>query len=244
MALSFRTRLFVPVSLESGKTISLNPEQLHYLRNVLRLTPGVEIAVFNGQDGEWRSRIQILNKSDGQLQLEEQVRAQTIVEDLWLLFAPIKRDAIDLLVEKTTELGVGRLMPVITRHTDVTRVNLDRLRANVVEAAQQSERLSVPVVCEPQDLADVINQWPSDRILFVCAESGENRTPLLQTFAETPGCKAAILIGPEGGFARSEIDFLQQLQYVRLVQMGPRVLRAETAALAAVACWQAQRGDW
>lgn len=244
MALSLRTRLYVSTPLFSEQQVSLSASHVHYLRNVLRLSVGVELALFNGRDGEWVGRVATLTKDHGTVMIERQARPHVSAPDLWVLFAPIKRDAIDLVAEKATELGARRLWPVMTRHTDVSRVNTERMTANAIEAAEQSERLCVPEVLAPIDLPTVLATWPEDRLLIVCAESGVAR-PLYEVLQGLPrGGKVALLIGPEGGFAQSELDLLARLPFVRPVRMGQRILRAETATLAALACWQMVCGDW
>lgn len=243
MAVSLRTRLFVEPPLLAGATVALRPEQVHYLRNVLRLSPGVEIAVFNGKDGEWIARIDELGKECGSVLADRKLRDQTATPDIWLLFAPIKRDAIDLVAEKGSELGASLIWPILTRHTDVARVNVDRLRANALEAAEQSERLNVPEVRDPIDLPKLLSTWPAERPLIVCAEIGDAR-PVAQVIADLPAGPIAVLIGPEGGFARSELDTLLAKPFVKPARLGPRILRAETAAFAALTCWQALKGDW
>lgn len=240
-----RTRLFVTAPLADGQIVTLSAAQAHYLRHVLRLSPGVELALFNGQDGEWAGRIDTLARDQGSVRLETFRRAQVNAPDVWLLFAPIKRNGIDLIAEKATELGVRRLVPVITRHTDVTRVNLERLIANTREAAQQCARLDVPDVSPPVALASLLESWPAERRLFVCAESGP-ALPVAQAFQPadiSPNAPAALLIGPEGGFAPSELDQLARHPATCALSLGPRILRAETAALAALSCWQALCGD-
>jgi 16S rRNA (uracil1498-N3)-methyltransferase len=238
-----RTRLFVDGPLEAGQPLGLDHERAHYLRHVLRLEAGDPIAVFNGRDGEWLAVIDGFGKGWCSLSVAAQRRPQETLADLWLLFAPVKRTRIDFIAEKASELGVVRLWPVFTRHTDAQRVNLDRLRANAVEAAEQCERLSVPELCEPQPLDRVLAGWPAGRLLFVCAESGEAE-PAAQAMGRHRGLAAAVLVGPEGGFAKTELDDLGKLPFVVPVGLGPRVLRADTAALAALACWQATAGDW
>lgn len=243
MAASLRTRLFVEPPLLTGATVPLRPEQVHYLRNVLRLAPGVEIAVFNGRDGEWIARIDDLGKERGSVIPDRKLREQTCPPDVWLLFAPIKRDAIDLVAEKSSELGASRLWPVMTKHTDVSRVNVERLAANAMEAAEQSERLCIPEVREPVDLPKLLAEWPADRPLIVCAEIGDAK-PIAEVIAPLPKGPVAILIGPEGGFARSELDLILAQPFAHPARLGPRILRAETAAFAALTCWQALKGDW
>jgi 16S rRNA (uracil1498-N3)-methyltransferase len=243
------TRLYVDDPLGAERTLGLDHGRAHFLRSVLRLSRGAHLALFNGRDGEWLARIDGLGKGWASLVVESRRRPQDRAPDLWLLFAPIKRARIDFLVEKATELGVSVLQPVLTRHTDVARVNTGRLAANAREAAEQCVRLSVPEVREPSELFACLAHWPAGRRLLVCAESGAAR-PLDQVLrqaeaGETAKAEAswAVLTGPEGGFARSELDALGKLAFVTLVGLGPRVLRADTAALAALACWQAVLGD-
>lgn len=237
------TRLFVPDDLAAGRPLTLSPGQAHHLRSVLRLTPGAEVAAFNGRDGEWRGRLSELAKGRAVLEPLGRVRAPAAEPDLWLCFAPIKQARIDLIAEKATELGVSRLQPVLTRHTNVARVNVDRLRANAVEAAEQCARLSVPEVAEPVALARLLQDWPPQRPLLACVEAG-HANPLTAVAAELDAVAVAFLIGPEGGFAPAELDALADLPFCRMVGLGPRILRAETAAIAALACWQAAAGDW
>jgi 16S rRNA (uracil1498-N3)-methyltransferase len=243
-----QARLFVEADLCPAATIPLSAKQAHYLGTVLRLRAGATIAVFNGRDGEWLARIEALGKADATLSALERRHPQAPEPDLWLAFAPIKRAPIDFLAQKATELGASRLWPVFTRNTQVKRVNLARLRANAIEAAEQCGRLGVPEVVEPVSLENLIATWPRDRQLLVPDETGGGQ-PLADVLAPatdidvTPG-PFAILTGPEGGFARSELDELGNLASVSLVGLGPRILRADTAALAALACWQALLGDW
>ena len=242
---SYATRLFVEEDLAEGRSIGLDHARAHFLRSVLRLGRGAPVALFNGRDGEWRASVDGLGTGWASLQVERRLKEQSATPDLWLLFAPIKRARIDFLAEKATELGVSRLLPVTTRHTAVSRVNRERLAANAREAAEQCERLTVPDVAEPQRLFDLLGDWPSERRLLVCAEAGASR-PLAEVLveaAEGPRGPWALLVGPEGGFAESELDALRKLPFVTAVGLGPRVLRSDTAALAALACWQAVLGD-
>jgi 16S rRNA (uracil1498-N3)-methyltransferase len=236
-------RLFVESDLSAGASLALDPAQTHYLMHVLRRGVGDAVHPFNGRDGEWRARIERANRNACTVALLEQVRAQAPEPDLWLAFAPVKRAPIDAIATKATELGVGALCPVLTQHTSVTRVNLQRLRANAIEAAEQCGRLSVPDVHEPVTLGNLIAQWPADRSLMLCDESG-SAPPVADALAGRTGGKWAVLIGPEGGFAQSELDALGKLPFVTAVGLGPRLLRADTAAIAALACLQALVGDW
>lgn len=236
-----RTRLFVDAPLEAGQAVVLSEAQAHHLRGVLRLAPGVGLRLFNPRDGEWLARLDTLTKSGGSALTERRLRPPAPAPDLWLCFAPVKKDAIDAVVEKGTELGAAVLQPVFTRFTDVQRVNLDRLRAHAVAAAEQCERLDVPEVRDPVGLDALLAGWPAGRALLVCAEAGAAR-PLAEAAADAAGA-AALLVGPEGGFAPAELDALIRHEFVRPVGLGPRILRADTAAIAALAVWQMLAGD-
>jgi 16S rRNA (uracil1498-N3)-methyltransferase len=240
------TRLYVPDDLAAGLSVGLAAGQAHYLRSVLRLAAGAELALFNGRDGEWQGRIDGIGKGWCSIALGEAIRPQAAEPDLWLVFAPVKRARIDYLVEKATELGVSELHPVRTARTIVERVNVERLQANAVEAAEQTERLVVPRVHPPETLPALIARWPAGRRLVVCDERG-HAPPIAEVAGGLGGTLsggAAVLIGPEGGFTDSELDGLANLPFVNPVSLGPRVLRADTAALAALAILQALAGDW
>jgi len=248
------TRLYVEESLSPGRSLGLDHARSHFLRSVLRLAPGARLAVFNEKDGEWLAEIEGLGKGWCSLVLLEQRRAPAPEPDLWLVFAPIKRARIDFMAEKATELGCSLLQPVMTRFTAVSRVNEERLAANAREAAEQCERLSLPEVRETVTFDQLLRDWPSERRLMVCAEWGD-ALPVAEALqairAELPGGVPgersagpwAVMTGPEGGFAESELDALRKLPFVTPVGLGPRILRADTAALAAIACWQAILGD-
>ncbi len=246
MAARIETRLFVEDDLAEEVTVGLDHGRAHFLRSVLRLARGAQLALFNGRDGEWLARLDGLGKGWASLVIERRLREQAGTPDLWLVFAPIKRARIDFLAEKATELGVALLQPVMTRHTAVSRVNVDRLAANAREAAEQCCRLSVPEVRPVQDLFALLADWPAERRLLLCAEAGPVR-PLAEVLREIAAAGApppsAVLTGPEGGFARDELDVFAKLPFVTPVGLGPRLLRADTAALAALACWQAVLGD-
>jgi 16S rRNA (uracil1498-N3)-methyltransferase len=238
-------RLYVASGLASGVEAELDRAQAHYLRSVLRLDAGAAIAAFNATDGEWLCRVAEFGKRGARLSVEAQLRAPEpeAEPDLWLLFAPIKRGRLDWLVEKATELGVTAFLPVWTARTQVERVNLERLRAHAIEAAEQSERVSVPEIRAPEALQRVLAAWPGERRLVLCDESGAGE-PLSEAAARLPAGPVALLVGPEGGFDETELDAFGKLSFVTRVGLGPRVLRAETAALAAVAVFQAIAGDW
>lgn len=237
------TRLHVAADLAPAARVALDPTQAHYLKNVLRLAPGDAVALFNGRDGEWLGRIEAFGRGTAAVAVIGQRRPQAVEADLWLVFAPVKRARIDFLVEKATELGASELRPVMTRRTVVERVNLGRLRANAVEAAEQSERLTVPLLHEPEPLDRLVARWPAGRRLLLCDESGASPPAATALAAQSPGAWA-VLTGPEGGFAETELDALKKLPFVCSVGLGPRVLRADTAALAGLAVLQALIGDW
>jgi 16S rRNA (uracil1498-N3)-methyltransferase len=240
------TRLFVEADLAAGAQTSLGEAQAHYLRHVLRLGDGAPLLLFNGRDGEWRAMLDLPGKKTAAATVGERTRAQATEPDLWLCFAPIKRQRIDLVAEKATELGASVLQPVMTQHTIVERVNVERLRANATEAAEQTERLSVPEVRAPVDLMSLLATWPAERRLLMCDETGGG-SPIAEALGglDTAARQApwAILIGPEGGFAEAELAAVRRLKNVTAVGLGPRILRADTAALAALAVWQAIVGD-
>ncbi|MBV9859812.1 MAG: 16S rRNA (uracil(1498)-N(3))-methyltransferase [Alphaproteobacteria bacterium] len=237
-------RLFVPGALAAGDTVELDPGQAHRLRNVLRLAPGAAIAVFNETAGEFICRVEELARHRGRLAVERVLRAPAPEPDLWLLFAPIKRTRLDWLVEKATELGAAALVPVWTARTQPERLNRERLNMVAIAAAEQSERLSLPEIRNPEALEALMTRWPAARPLLVCDESGGGR-PIGEAVAElAAAAAAALLVGPEGGFAETELDALGKLSFVTRIGLGPRVLRAETAALAALAAYQAVAGDW
>lgn len=242
-----RTRLCCQAALgdggTAGQSVALTPDQAHYLRGVLRQGVGDRVLVFAAAAGEWLAEIAALGKSGGTLTLLAQTRAPRPGPDLWLLFAPLKAGRTEYVVEKATELGVARLVPVLTRRGDVGRVNLDRLQANAMEAAQQCERVDVPVVDPLVDLSALLARWDAGRTLFVAAETGPV-APLADAARRHPAGPAAILVGPEGGFDPGELDLLAGLPFVVPVGLGPRVLRADTAAFAALALWQSAAGDW
>ena len=243
-AAAVRKRLFTSATLFAGARTILDAHQAHYLRNVLRLEKNDRIALFNGRDGEWSAVIVTLSKKGGEAAVEVLRRPPAAEPNLWLLFAPIKHARVDYLAQKATELGVARLVPVLTDRTTVGRVNTDRLAANALEAAQQTGRLTVPEVAAPARLLDALAGWDPARRVMLCDESGKG-PPVFEGLRGVPrGGAWAVLIGPEGGFSEGELDALRKLDFVMPVSLGPRLLRADTAAVAALACWQAALGDW
>jgi 16S rRNA (uracil1498-N3)-methyltransferase len=234
-------RLFVPDVLHAGARLALGEGQARYLTTVMRRAVGEAVLVFNGRDGEWRAVITEAGKRGCALAVKEQVRAQTIGPDLDLVVALVKRARLETIVEKATELGVRRIRLAITRYTNADRINLARLFAIAVEAAEQTGRLDVPAVLAPERLEALQDGWEAGRRLVFCDEAGE-APPMLKALDGTG--PAAVLIGPEGGFSPEERARLRALPFVVPVGLGPRILRADTAAIAALALWQAAAGDW
>ncbi len=236
-------RLRVMSDLGEGVAIALSREQSNYLLNVLRLSDGAAIHVFNGRDGEWRAHLVRNGRRDVALEIERQTRPQTGGPDLHYLFAPLKRSRLDYMVQKATEMGAARLVPVLTRHTVAERVNLDRMRANVIEAAEQCGILRVPEVAEPLTLPRLLGDWEAGRRLIFCDEAAPIQDPV-RALQGVPAGPLAVLIGPEGGFAADERTMLNGLPYVVRLALGPRIMRADTAAVAALALVNAVLGDW
>jgi 16S rRNA (uracil1498-N3)-methyltransferase len=239
-------RIFVGADLSDGARVDLDRVHANHLVNVLRMTEGGEILVFNGRDGEWRARLRQEGKKAHSLDVGDRVRPQPPAANLDYLFAPLKQARLDYMVQKAVEMGVGRLRPVLTRHTQVARLNLDRVEANVIAAAEQCGNLSIPPIEQPVTLARLLDAWPRDdagrRIVF-CDEAHEDADPLavLERLEPAP---MAVLIGPEGGFSEDERRQLRGLPFVTALPLGPRILRADTAAVAALALVQAALGDW
>ena len=234
-------RLFVDEALREGSVLTLADAPANYLANVLRLQPGAQVKLFDDRSGEWLAQVTDVAKKRLTLAVTRKLREREPVPDVWLLFAPIKKGPIDWLVEKATELGAARLVPVVTQRTNVERLKLDRLRAHTVEAAEQCERTALPELAEPVKLAALLRDWPAERALFFADETGGE--PFAAAAAAHAG-PAAILIGPEGGFTPDEAAAIRAFPQARGVSLGPRILRAETAAAAALAVWMAAAGDW
>ena len=239
-------RLYVEAPLAAGATVVPSAEQHHYLRNVMRMPAGAAVRLFNGRDGEWLAAVEVRGRKDTALAVTARTRGQTAEPDLWLCFAPVKKARIDFVAQKASELGVSALQPVMTSHTQVARVNLERLRANAVEAAEQCARLSVPAVFPPRTLESLIGGWPAARHILLLDET-QTGIPIVDTLrrrGDARGRPWAVFVGPEGGYAPEELDLLRRLPNVTPVGLGGRLLRADTAAVAALACWQAVLGDW
>jgi 16S rRNA (uracil1498-N3)-methyltransferase len=233
-------RLHVDHPLAKGQAVPLSQDQAHYLTGVMRLAVGDPVLLFNGRDGEWRASLTVASKRGAIATCDGQTRPLVLPPDLWLLFAPIKKARTDFIVEKAVELGVARILPVQTRHTNSERIRQDRLQAHALEAAEQCGATYVPEVADLAPLDRVLRDWPENRRLYWCDEAAVGQPAALAP-AEGP---AAILIGPEGGFSVDEAARLRARPGVVPLSLGPRILRADTAAVAAITLWQAACGDW
>jgi 16S rRNA (uracil1498-N3)-methyltransferase len=237
-------RLFVhEAKLAAGGAIALPTEQAHYLTNVMRQGPGAELLVFNGRDGEWRATVTAVAKRGCTLTLDVQARPQQTPPDLDLIVALVKRARLETIVEKAAELGARRVRLAMTRRTNADHTRIDRLAAIAVEAAEQTGRLDVPEIVAPEKLDRILADWADGRRLMFCDEGGDAR-PVPEALAGAPAAPWAVLIGPEGGFDLAERDLLRGLKFVTPVSLGPRILRADTAAISALTLWQASLGDW
>jgi 16S rRNA (uracil1498-N3)-methyltransferase len=236
-------RLFVEAELAEGRNVACSAEQANYLENVLRLKAGDAILVFNGRDGEWRAELAGSGRRGVALAVGGKVREQEGGPDIDYLFAPLKRARLDYMVQKATEMGVARLRPVITRRTVAERVNLERMRANAIEAAEQCGILRIPEVAAPVKLEAALAGWDAGRRLVFCDEGAEESCPVTALVRIAPG-PLALLVGPEGGFEKAERELLASKPFVTRISLGPRILRADTAAVAALALLNAVLGDW
>ena len=235
-----KIRLYVDQPLGAGQAVRLSSDQAHYLVGVMRLAAGAVIQLFNGRDGEWRASLAEAGKRGAIAVCEAETRPQILPPDLWLIFAPIKKARTDFIVEKAVELGVRRILPVQTRHTNSERIRQDRLQAHAIEAAEQCRATFVPEVAELAPLDRLMRQWPEDRCLYWCDEAAIGQPAEITG----PAGPAAILIGPEGGFSADEAAKLRGMPNIAPLSLGPRILRADTAAVAAITPWQARHGDW
>jgi len=234
-------RLYIEAALGEGGSVDLPQAQAHYLGTVRRLKLGAKLRVFNGDDGEWLAEITEIEKRKASLRMVERLRPPVVCPDIWLLFAPIKKARTDFIVEKATELGASLIKPVITERTTLPKVRLDRMRIHAIEAAEQTERMDLPEISKPAKLSDVLSMWDSKRALIFADEAGDS-LPAIKAFADI-NAPAAILIGPEGGFTPDERELLRGHDFVAPISLGPRILRADTAAAASLALWQAVSGD-
>jgi 16S rRNA (uracil1498-N3)-methyltransferase len=236
-------RLFVKSKLAAGAELALAQDQVHYLANVLRLKQGDRLLLFNGTDGEWCAELSTIGKKRSEVRIEHQTRPQEEGPELHYLFAPLKRARLDYMAQKATELGASVLRPVITRHTTAERVKTHRLLANAIEAAEQCGILRVPEVMEPEKLAKLLDAWDAARLLIFADEAAPHASPLEALKTRVPG-PLAVLVGPEGGFDREERASLLAKPFVLPISLGPRLMRADTAAIAALALVNAALGDW
>lgn len=234
-------RLFIDSEITEGGEIRIDGGQAHYLVSVMRLKPGGTVRLFDDRTGEWRAEAVAIGRRDLTLRAVARLRPREAVPDLWLCAAPIKKGRIDWVAEKACELGVDRLVPVLTRRTVVDRLNGDRLRLHMIEAAEQCGRTALPMLAEPVKLAALLRDWPAERSLFFADETGGVAAADAMRVNRGPG---AILIGPEGGFDPQERDAIRALPQAVGISLGPRILRAETAAAAAISLWMAAAGDW
>lgn len=236
-------RLFVDAPLAPEARVQPTPAQVNYLANVMRLKDGAEILLFNGRDGEWTARLAFEGRKRFSIVAIAQTRPQPGRSDLWYCFAPLKQARLDYMVQKAVEMGAGVLQPVITQHTQVTRLGSERIAANAIEAAEQCGTLSLPECRDPTRLEALLREWPKDRRLVFCDEdaAGDNPLPILKALPRGP---MALLVGPEGGFSEDERQALKRLSFVTAIPLGPRILRADTAAVASLALLQATLGDW
>jgi 16S rRNA (uracil1498-N3)-methyltransferase len=243
-------RLFVDAPLAQGAAVALGAAQANYLLNVLRLKDGASILAFNGRHGEWRAQLATAgNKKKATLTAAQRTREQTVPGDLHYLFSPLKHARLDYMVQKVVEMGVSRLAPVLMRHTQAERVNLDRMRANTIEAAEQCGVLTIAEVAEPKKFDSLARGWKADRLLVFCDEEAGVKDPVAALASARSGgltgpLPVSVLIGPEGGFADNERAALLKLPNVVRLALGPRILRADTAAVAALSLIQAVLGDW
>lgn len=246
--MSAKVRLYVDHPLGAGQTVPLDRDQAHYLFGVMRLSVGARVALFNGRDGEWQAEVAEAGKRGGVLACLEQSKPLQLPPDLWLIFAPIKKARTDFIVEKAAEMGAARILPVATEFTNSERIRQDRLQAHAVEAAEQCGGTYVPEVAELQKLPSLLDHWPAERQLMFCDEAEVGQRLFLDV-AQVEGSAGAagpwaILIGPEGGFSDAERKRLHAMPQAHVVSLGPRILRADTAAVAALSLWQQRLGDW
>ena len=241
MAKTFR--LYTKEKLELNKTISLNEEQTHYLKNVVKISPNDTLICFDNTSGEFLCEIISLNKKTTEILIKSQTKPLTPCPDIWLLFAPLKKDKTDFVIEKATELGIKKIIPTLTRYTITNNIKTERYLQQAIEASEQSRRTDIPEITSAQKLSDILSSWEQDRTLFFMDETLQS-LPFMEQLKQNPSPKCAILIGPEGGFSTEELTTLRQQTFAKGATLGPRILRAETAAISALSCWQMILGDW
>ena len=236
-----KIRLFVDHTLGEAQSVPLNKDQAHYIFSVMRKSIGETILIFDGNNGEWEASIEEISKKSGVLLCIKQTKPQIMPPDLWLFFSPLKKVRTDFIVEKATELGVAKIIPVQTEHTNADRVNLSRLSAHAIEAAEQCGGIYIPKIEELQKINEVLENFPLDRRLLFCDEKLQASEVNLENLKKG---KWAILVGPEGGFSEIERNYLKGLKFTFSISLGPRILRADTAAVTAISLWQNYLGDW
>lgn len=235
-------RLYYREKLEkAGQSVELDEKQSHYLSNVLRMGVGDTFLMFDGQSGEYEAKITEVKKKSVTAELLQKTREIGNLPDIWLLFAPLKKDKTDMVIQKATELGVSRIIPVQTAYTNSEKVRLERLKLQAIEAAEQCRRVEIPQIEQAAVLDKVLEKWDKQRILFFLDEKGAGKN-IAEVMKNSP--KAAIIVGPEGGFSQDEAKKLRAFSFVKTISLGQRILRAETAAIASLSCWQAINGDW
>lgn len=236
-----KIRLFVDHTLGEAQSVPLNKDQAHYIFSVMRKSIGETILIFDGNNGEWKASIEEISKKSGVLLCIKQTKPQIMPPDLWLFFSPLKKVRTDFIVEKATELGVAKIIPVQTEHTNADRVKLSRLSAHAIEAAEQCGGTYIPKIEELQKINEVLENFPLDRRLLFCDEKLQASEVNLENLKKG---KWAILVGPEGGFSEIERNYLKRLKFTFSISLGPRILRADTAAVTAISLWQNYLGDW
>jgi 16S rRNA (uracil1498-N3)-methyltransferase len=236
-----KIRLFVDHTLGEAQSVPLNKDQAHYIFSVMRKSIGETILIFDGNNGEWEASIEEISKKSGVLLCIKQTKPQIMPPDLWLFFSPLKKVRTDFIVEKATELGVAKIIPVQSEHTNADRVNLSRLSAHAIEAAEQCGGTYIPKIEELQKINEVLENFPLDRRLLFCDEKLQASEVNLENLKKG---KWAILVGPEGGFSEIERNYLKGLKFTFSISLGPRILRADTAAVTAISLWQNYLGDW
>ena len=236
-------RLYIREELIPNKLITLSEEQTHYLKNVVKYTPKDNLNCFDNKNGEFACQIVEETKKNLKITILKKIKNYIQCPDIWLLFAPLKKDNTDFVIEKATELGVRSIIPTITQYTNTTHIKLERYIAQSIEASEQCRRTDLPQITTPQSLKDILNTWPTDRILYFMDETLQSQ-PFLNLIKSNKTDKVAILIGPEGGFSAEELNLLRKTPNAHGATLGPRILRAETAAISALSCWQMLAGDW
>ena len=236
-----KIRLFVDHTLGEAQSVPLNKDQAHYIFSVMRKSISETILIFDGNNGEWEASIEEISKKSGVLFCIKQTKPQIMPPDLWLFFSPLKKVRTDFIVEKATELGVAKIIPVQTEHTNADRVKLSRLSAHAIEAAEQCGGTYIPKIEELQKINEVLENFPPDRRLLFCDEKLQASEVNLENLKKG---KWAILVGPEGGFSEIERNYLKRLKFTLSISLGPRILRADTAAVTAISLWQNYLGDW